>query len=733
MLVCGPTAVGATNLVTSFDTTLQPGVLHSFGLGASSDNRGYLAEITPTAPGQNGQTIQRCVIEPEFDCSQWSDVLRVQIASNDPALPVNIRIYDSAGLPIVTEFTTTLQPGAWQGTSLGPSSLSRGYLPEISPEGSGQNGQTIERYVVQPEFDGTQWNDMLRMQIGANDPPLQVSVRVYDTSANPLVANFNTSLQPGVPQGVILGPSSAQRAYVPEITPTGAGTNGQTLQRCVIEPEFSGTQWNDVLRVQADGSQALPVNVRVYAFQSSTNLARSESLAPAHANPSELGAFGATTSENSCRSGLRGPVRPSLAGEQAAGHRLAIFYAVPTDITPNPAVLARIKQATGDMQAWYQCATGGKTWELAFPETVRVYHALSNRQYYKDNGDWWGSLLGEMGASGLPIWSSGTVSAIWAHGAGWWAGAAQSCGVDCGTALLGVELFPEFNNPAFSGGTCPGAQGPGAWPCTPDGAYAHELGHTLGLPHPADVPALQAVAGHSIMQTHWNYPDFAAASERPWGLLTPERAVVRANPFMHEAISLLQTHSNCDVVNLPPTCPVPVAGFQRDASAPASFMATNISVGADAYYWTFGDGSASASADAAHHFSQIGVFPVTLRAVGSNSTIDTATTTVTVPTTDVPSTRPTAFLQMSQNRPNPFTRSTSLGYRLGDSGLVHLVVYGVEGRRLRTLANGYRPAGEYTATWDGRDDRGHRLPPGAYLATLRAGDQQVTRVVILRD
>ncbi len=84
--------------------------------------------------------------------------------------------------------------------------------------------------------------------------------------------------------------------------------------------------------------------------------------------------------------------------QSTGGHTLAIYYVVPADIPNDGAVLERIKQAAGDIQAWYQCASGGMTWEFAEQETVNVYHAQHERKYYLDNGNWWGSLPAEMGS-----------------------------------------------------------------------------------------------------------------------------------------------------------------------------------------------------------------------------------------------------------------------------------------------------------------------------------------------
>ena len=92
----------------------------------------------------------------------------------------------------------------------------------------------------------------------------------------------------------------------------------------------------------------------------------------------------------------------------------------------------------------------------------------------------------EMYHNGELIWAIDTVTTVWARGAGWWAGAAQGCEGDCGLALLGVSLFPEFNDPTFTPGDCPGGVGVTSWPCTPEGAYAHELG--CGHAHAGQAP-----------------------------------------------------------------------------------------------------------------------------------------------------------------------------------------------------------------------------------------------------
>src|SRR5688572_16883216 len=63
----------------------------------------------------------------------------------------------------------------------------------------------------------------------------------------------------------------------------------------------------------------------------------------------------------------------SAATTAAPAYKVAVYYVIPSDLAFEQTVFDRLVEATVDSQAWYQCATGGVTWELAFPEVVRVY------------------------------------------------------------------------------------------------------------------------------------------------------------------------------------------------------------------------------------------------------------------------------------------------------------------------------------------------------------------------
>ena len=71
--------------------------------------------------------------------------------------------------------------------------------------------------------------------------------------------------------------------------------------------------------------------------------------------------------------------------------------------------------------------------------------------------------------------------------------------------------------------------------------------------------------------------------------------------------------------------------------------------------------------------------------------------------------------------PNPVANATALRFEIGTAGLVRGRVIDLEGRCVRTLAGTY-PAGPNALVWNGRDDRGARVPAGVYLYSLKGGE-----------
>ncbi len=76
--------------------------------------------------------------------------------------------------------------------------------------------------------------------------------------------------------------------------------------------------------------------------------------------------------------------------------------------------------------------------------------------------------------------------------------------------------------------------------------------------------------------------------------------------------------------------------------------------------------------------------------------------------------------------PNPFNPSTVASFELRVPSHVSLRVYDTAGRLVRTLVDGWRPAGKHQAVFDGSG-----LPSGIYLAHLTAGDFSAVQKLIL--
>jgi DNA-binding transcriptional regulator YhcF (GntR family) len=83
------------------------------------------------------------------------------------------------------------------------------------------------------------------------------------------------------------------------------------------------------------------------------------------------------------------------------------------------------------------------------------------------------------------------------------------------------------------------------------------------------------------------------------------------------------------------------------------------------------------------------------------------------------------------NHPNPFNPETRITYTLPEAGNVTLAIYSVNGQRVRTLVNGYRSAGTWNVTWNGRNELGVNVPSGTYFYRLTMGSQIQTEKMVL--
>ncbi len=82
-------------------------------------------------------------------------------------------------------------------------------------------------------------------------------------------------------------------------------------------------------------------------------------------------------------------------------------------------------------------------------------------------------------------------------------------------------------------------------------------------------------------------------------------------------------------------------------------------------------------------------------------------------------------------RPNPFNPATTLDFELPRSGPAVLRVVDLQGRVVRTLADGWLGAGDHRLVWDGTDDAGRICPSGVYTGVLEADGDVASRKLVL--
>jgi hypothetical protein len=82
-------------------------------------------------------------------------------------------------------------------------------------------------------------------------------------------------------------------------------------------------------------------------------------------------------------------------------------------------------------------------------------------------------------------------------------------------------------------------------------------------------------------------------------------------------------------------------------------------------------------------------------------------------------------------QPNPFNPITAIRYDLPRDCEVHLAIYDVSGRLVRTLVAGAVEAGRRTAVWNGKDENNHAAGSGIYFYKLEAGGEQATKRMTL--
>ncbi len=86
---------------------------------------------------------------------------------------------------------------------------------------------------------------------------------------------------------------------------------------------------------------------------------------------------------------------------------------------------------------------------------------------------------------------------------------------------------------------------------------------------------------------------------------------------------------------------------------------------------------------------------------------------------------------LRQNYPNPFNPTTKICYQLQTADEVHLVIYNILGKTVRTLMAEFQASGQHDVIWDGRDQSGEPVCAGMYIYQLQAGKEKINKKLVL--
>jgi hypothetical protein len=84
-----------------------------------------------------------------------------------------------------------------------------------------------------------------------------------------------------------------------------------------------------------------------------------------------------------------------------------------------------------------------------------------------------------------------------------------------------------------------------------------------------------------------------------------------------------------------------------------------------------------------------------------------------------------------QNYPNPFNPITQIKFYIPKRSRVELSVYNILGQKVKNLVNEEMEAGNYIATWNGKDEKGFDVSSGIYFYKLNSKDYSETKKMLL--
>lgn len=83
-----------------------------------------------------------------------------------------------------------------------------------------------------------------------------------------------------------------------------------------------------------------------------------------------------------------------------------------------------------------------------------------------------------------------------------------------------------------------------------------------------------------------------------------------------------------------------------------------------------------------------------------------------------------------KNSPNPFHTSTHLVIGLPYASQLDMSIFDLNGKRIKSLYNGFQQAGYHHFSWDGKDKNGHHIPSGVYYYNIYTPQNTITQKII---
>ena len=97
---------------------------------------------------------------------------------------------------------------------------------------------------------------------------------------------------------------------------------------------------------------------------------------------------------------------------------------------------------------------------------------------------------------------------------------------------------------------------------------------------------------------------------------------------------------------------------------------------------------------------------------------------------------PAEHTALLQNFPNPFNPETWIPYQLAEDTEVSLQIFSIQGKLVRRLNLGYKPAGSYVSQdravyWDGRNENGETAANGIYFYSIQTDDYTAIKKMVV--